>query len=82
VWTSGSNLLGQLGDGSTFGRLMPVQVVGISTAKAAVAGGGHTLVLKADGTLAAWGDNRSGALGNGRPVLQTGPKAIAGARLW
>lgn len=65
---SGGNELGQLGDGTTLQRNSPVQA-GLpdnGSGWAAVAAGlEHTLALKADGTLWAWGANDFGQLGIG-----------------
>jgi alpha-tubulin suppressor-like RCC1 family protein len=47
--------------------------------KAVAAGGSHTLVRKADGTLASWGLNRSGQLGDGTSVDRVVPTAVSGA---
>jgi alpha-tubulin suppressor-like RCC1 family protein len=64
----GNNYSGQLGD-ETYGnnRTRPVKVVGLRGAKveAIAAGQGHTLALKEDGTVLAWGYNRDGELGDG-----------------
>jgi alpha-tubulin suppressor-like RCC1 family protein len=64
----GNNYSGQLGD-ETYGnnRTRPVKVGGLRGAKveALAAGQGHTLALKNDGTVLAWGYNRDGELGNG-----------------
>ena len=50
--------------GSTVGSDTPVQVSGSGWASASL-GEFHTLGLKTDGTLWAWGDGGSGELGNG-----------------
>ncbi len=64
----GNNYFGQLGDG-TYGdnRATPVKVGGLRGAEVeALAGGqGHTLALRGDGAVLAWGYNRDGELGNG-----------------
>ena len=58
LWSWGQNEFGQLGDGTITGRLTPVQEATEATDWAAVAAGSnHTVALKADGTLWAWGQN-------------------------
>ena len=79
VWAWGSNLYGQLGDGSTTSsRSMPVQVSGLSGAVAVSAGYYHSLALKSDGTLWAWGDNDTGQLGDGGSVSRSRPVRVLG----
>jgi alpha-tubulin suppressor-like RCC1 family protein len=64
----GNNYDGQLG-GQTNGndRTRPVKVIGLRRAKieAIAAGASHSLALKSDGAVLAWGYNRDGELGNG-----------------
>ncbi|ADL70068.1 S-layer domain protein [Thermoanaerobacterium thermosaccharolyticum DSM 571] len=64
VWAWGWNDCGQLGDGTTTNRTIPVQVKGISDVVAIAAGMYHTVALKNDGTVWAWGDNEHDQLGN------------------
>ena len=65
LWAWGKNDYGQLGDGTTNDRSLPVQV-GSENDWVSVAGGRiHALGLKSDGTLWAWGYNGNGALGDG-----------------
>ena len=79
----GNNYNGQLGDG-TYGdnRAMPVKVGGLRGAKiTALAGGqGHTLALKSDGTVLAWGYNRDGELGNGTNEDSPTPVVVKDSR--
>ncbi|MBZ5622228.1 MAG: DUF11 domain-containing protein [Acidobacteriia bacterium] len=65
VWAAGENWNGELGDGTGIygGRLTPVQVAGLSGVASVSAGSGHSLAVKRDGTLWAWGRNSSGELG-------------------
>src|SRR5262249_56532026 len=43
---------------------------------AIAAGGGHTLALKSDGTIWAWGDNTYGQLGDGSNTQRVTPVQI------
>jgi alpha-tubulin suppressor-like RCC1 family protein len=56
------NSLGQLGDGTTTDRLVPTNVVGLSSGVAAIAAGMyHTCALLASaGGLQCWGWNNNG----------------------
>ena len=72
VWAWGWNDFGELGDGTTVNRLLPVQVKGVNgvgtlTDISRIAGGyEHALALRTDGlTLYSWGNNGSGQLGVG-----------------
>jgi hypothetical protein len=63
VWTWGWGAFGQLGDGNFYlfpfyGVATPVQVSGLTTVTAIAGGGEHSLALKADGTVWAWGDGQ------------------------
>lgn len=64
VLTWGSGATGRLGNGSDItGRYTPEAVAGISGVVDIAAGGNHTLALKSDGTVWAWGSNYYGQLG-------------------
>ena len=66
VWGWGLNTNKQLGDGTTTNRTQPVQVQGLTGTFVSVAAGGyHSLALRDDGTLWAWGANGNGQLGDG-----------------
>ncbi len=79
---------GQLGNGSasSANQATPVVVVGVggggalTSVVALSAGGAHNLALKSDGTVAAWGFNTFGQLGNGSTgsVDQPSPAIVAG----
>ena len=61
----GGNDYGQLGDGTTEGKLVPTLIPGLSNVKQIEAGTTHTLALLEDGTVKAWGYNGWGYLGDG-----------------
>ena len=65
VWAFGSNGYGQLGNNTVSGNPNPTPsiVVGLSGAGAISAGGTHSLVLRSDGTVWAFGSNTYGELG-------------------
>ena len=72
VLTWGWNNLGQLGSGTNFNRGIPGELdPGLLDGKTVVslsAGLQHSVALCTDGTLATWGDNLEGQLGNGDTV--------------
>lgn len=74
LWTWGSNNAGQLGNGTTTDELRPIQIEGFFLNTVAVAAGeAHSMALKFDGTVWAWGRNDSGQLGNGTGVRSLTP---------
>ena len=83
LWAWGENSYGQLGLGDTIDRHSPTQV-GSSHDWAAIAPGAadsyHTLALKQDGTLWAWGFNQFGQLGLGDTSDRHTPTQVGGAR--
>ncbi len=77
----GDNNSGQLGNDSTTSSTVSVAVAttGVLSGKNVVAisaGGGHSMALCSDGTLAAWGDNNSGQLGNNSTIRSSVPVAV------
>ncbi len=80
----GYNGNGQLGDNSTTTRRVPVAVnraAGTSvlagkTVVTIAAGSYHSLALCSDGTVAAWGYNDDGQLGNSNTMNQSVPVAV------
>ena len=79
VWTWGWNEFGQLGDGTTKNRRVPVQVQNLSNVIAVSNGGRiHSLALREDGTVWAWGKNDKGQLGNGTYENSTAPMQVSG----
>ena len=84
VWAWGYNGSGQLGDGTTTARTLPVQVrdaggTPLAGIVAVAAGQYHSLALRADGTLWAWGYNGNGQLGNGGTTGATSAQRVQDA---
>ena len=79
VWAWGDNSTGQLGDGTVgINRGTPVQVSGLTNVLAIAGGGSHTVALKSDGTVWAWGYNYNGQLGDGTTTFRTTPVPVSG----
>ena len=81
VATWGYNLNGQLGNNSTTQSNVPVAVTATGvlagrTVVAIAAGNAHCMVLCSDGTLATWGYNASGQLGNNSTTSSSVPVAV------
>jgi uncharacterized delta-60 repeat protein len=76
----GYNLEGELGDGTTTDRLSPVAVSGLTgvVAVSSSKGGFHSVALKSDGTMRAWGYNLSGQLGDGTTTQRLSPVSVLG----
>jgi alpha-tubulin suppressor-like RCC1 family protein len=84
VWAWGGNHGGRLGDGTTENRSRPVQVVGLDgvgflTGITAIAcGHNHSIALKSDGTVWAWGRNNYSQLGDGTTTDSSAPIQVIG----
>jgi alpha-tubulin suppressor-like RCC1 family protein len=86
VMAWGENEDGELGDGSIARRQeTPVAVSDLSGVTAIAAGGEHSLALLSNGSVATWGENKYGELGNGTsgapsdtPVLVSGLAEVKG----
>jgi alpha-tubulin suppressor-like RCC1 family protein len=84
VWAWGDNSRGQLGDGTVGERReTPAPVQGLTDVVAVAAGEYHSLALKSDGTVWAWGANHYSQLGDMTlddqpvPVQVQGLEAVA-----
>lgn len=75
----GSNANGNLGDGSTAVRYVPVNVTGLTSGVTAIATGlFHTCALMGTGGVKCWGSNFDGELGDGSTVNRLTPVNVSG----
>ncbi|MEW5921994.1 MAG: stalk domain-containing protein [Bacillota bacterium] len=82
VWAWGDNSYGQLGlvrdreEPGTFFRAKPEAVKYLTQATAITAGAYHSLALRADGTVQAWGNNSYGQIGDGTMENREAPRQV------
>jgi alpha-tubulin suppressor-like RCC1 family protein len=83
LWGWGENDQGQLGDGTTTNRLLPVQVGDVldpsghlTGVVSAVTGTEHSVALLRDGTVRTWGLNGRGQLGDGTTTFSVAPVRV------
>ena len=87
LWVWGRNTGGWFGDGTIGDRYTPRQAVpmriGADIDWASIAtDGDHTVAIKADGSLWAWGANRTGQLGDGSTTSRLEPVQIGAETDW
>jgi len=88
LWAWGDNYDGQLGDGTTQNRNTPIQVgtetdwVSISARDDPGYGYSHTIAVKTDGSLWAWGNNDVGQLGDGTTQNRNTPIQVGTETDW
>ncbi|MCK5353526.1 MAG: hypothetical protein KAJ63_00295, partial [Methyloprofundus sp.] len=79
VWAWGNNEFGQLGNGTIINSDIPVQVSGLTGVIGIAASHiGHSIALKANGTVWTWGRNKYGQLGNASKVDSHVPVQVVG----
>lgn len=90
LWAWGDNSVGELGDGTNISKIVPTQV-GVDTNWKALSKPGdfHTIALKTNGTLWAWGLNHEwwsggniGQLGDGTYIDRNSPVQIGTGTNW
>jgi alpha-tubulin suppressor-like RCC1 family protein len=83
LWAWGRDDNGQLGDGTTDGNVnsSPVQV-GTDTWRSIAASQYHSLAVRTDGTLWAWGFNGDSQLGDGTTTQRAVPTQIGSLTTW
>lgn len=85
VWAWGRNTYGQLGNASAADSGVPVQVHGpagdgyLGDIVAVAAGNCHSLALRRDGSVWAWGYNNYGQLGDNSTTSRSVPVQVAGS---
>ena len=84
LWAWGDNQYGQLGTGTSGPTVQatPVQIGTATNWQCVVAADNHTLALRTDGTLWAWGDNTSHELGLSSVSQQASPSPVNPAFTW
>ena len=84
LWAWGNNDTGELGDGTLISKTIPTQI-GVTNIWSNISAGDvdHSIALKTDGTLWAWGRNWYGALGDGTIFIDKAiPTQIGTAGNW
>lgn len=83
LWGWGANDSGQLGNNSSGGNISTPSPISTYTDWTIVsAGGQHTLGVRKDGTLWAWGANSEGQLGDGSGIDQISPTQVGLDNTW
>jgi alpha-tubulin suppressor-like RCC1 family protein len=79
LWAWGENCFGKLGDETTVAKCSPISVIGGFTDWCQVsAGTQHSLGVRTNGSLWAWGSNVGGRLGDGTETSRSSPVSVLG----
>lgn len=86
LWSIGqAQIYGQIGDGTNVNKSSPVQVGSLTTWASVSAGWYHSLAIRTDGKLFAWGraaGNNHGSLGDGTKINKSSPVQIGSLTTW
>ncbi|MBI5207493.1 MAG: Ig-like domain-containing protein [Candidatus Firestonebacteria bacterium] len=82
LWTWGYNEYGQIGNGKTENKNIPVKIGTEKNWMLVACGGFHTAAIKTDGTLWLWGNNKYGQIGNGKTENINAPVQIGTEKNW
>ncbi len=74
--------LGGISGGQTLAGMLVLRPIEMGTNRRIAVGGGHTIALRSDGTLWAWGDNGSGQLGVGQYERHSDPVQVETNANW
>jgi len=77
LFTWGGNASGQLGDGTTTNRNVPVHIMPGTYFSHVAAGERHTLAIDRNGRIWAWGANNRGQLGDGTTTNRHSPVQLS-----
>ena len=80
LWAWGDNTQGQLGDGTTTRRILPVKI-GDSSWTTVTTGSSYTAGITTTGALFTWGGNTTGQIGDGTTINKSSPVQI-GSSSW
>lgn len=76
LWCWGSNISGELGNGTFNNSSVPVQVTGLTNVQVVAAGANQTCAIAAGGALFCWGSNAYGQVGDGTTSNRSAPVQI------
>ncbi len=83
LWSWGDNSYGDVGDGTTTNNVETPKQIGVASNWRAVSSGEwHSLALRSDGSIWAWGRNHSGEVGVGSTTIQPNPIRVGSDNDW